>query len=298
MNLLITGAWNSALQHIKEIESMGHIAFFLQCEKDRLPCKYEEVDGIICNGLFLYHDIKKFSNLKYIQLTSAGYDRVPMDYITKNSIQINAKGVYSIPMAEFALCGVLQLYKQSHLFYKNQLVHKWEKNRDLLELYGKTICIVGCGNIGNECAIRFKSMGCDILGVDIKPYENSIYSEMVSLSNIKKVIIKSDVVILTLPLTNESKYLFNDEMLSLMKLNSIIVNISRGGVINENDLIMHLKDNLLGAVLDVFEEEPLLCKSTLWEMENVIVTPHNSFIGENNQKRLSNIINLNLRSIK
>lgn len=89
MNLLITGAWSDALQHIKEIENMGHSVFFLQYEKDKLPCDYQEVDGVICNGLFLYHRIEEFTNLKYIQLTSAGFDRVPIDYIQKHKIVIN-----------------------------------------------------------------------------------------------------------------------------------------------------------------------------------------------------------------
>ena len=150
MNILITGAWQDAQQHIAEIENMGHEVCFMQYEKDELPYEYGWVEGVICNGLFLYHEIEKFINLKYIQLTSAGYDRVPMDYVKKHGIEAhNAKGVYSIPMAEFAIAGVLELYKQRAFFRENQKVHKWEKHRGLLELYGKKVCIVGCGSVGN-----------------------------------------------------------------------------------------------------------------------------------------------------
>lgn len=81
MNLLITGAWNDAKDHFDELEKLGHHIEFLQFEKEALPCPYEWVEGVICNGLFLFHAIEKFANLKYIQLTSAGFDRVPMEYV-------------------------------------------------------------------------------------------------------------------------------------------------------------------------------------------------------------------------
>ena len=124
MNLLITGAWQQAKQYIEKIEEQGHSVRFLQYEKDALPCEYAWVEGIICNGLFVHHPIEKFTNLKYIQLTSAGFDRVPMDYVQEREIEIhNARGVYSVPMAEYALSGVLQLYKQAKFFHKNQQAH-------------------------------------------------------------------------------------------------------------------------------------------------------------------------------
>ena len=109
MNLLITGAWQDARAQIPALEKMGHSVKFLQYEKDALPCGYDWAEGIVCNGLFLHHPIEKFENLTYIQLTSAGFDRVPMDYVREKGIEIhNARGVYSVPMAEFALAGVLQ----------------------------------------------------------------------------------------------------------------------------------------------------------------------------------------------
>ena len=105
--------------------------------------------GSYLQRLFLSHPIEKFTNLRYIQLTSAGFDRVPMEYVKVHNIEIrNARGVYSIPMAEFALCGVLQLYKQSRFFMENQKARTWEKHRRLLELSGKTVCIIGCGSVG------------------------------------------------------------------------------------------------------------------------------------------------------
>lgn len=295
MNILITGAWHDAQNNIAEIERMGHTVCFMQNETDALPCEYDWVEGVICNGLFLTQDIQKFNNLKYIQLTSAGFDRVPMDYIRNHNIEIhNARGVYSIPMAEFAVSGVLQLYKQSRYFYENQKEHKWEKHRGLQELYGKTVCIVGCGSIGTECAKRFKAFGCDIIGVDIKPYPNEYYLRMEPLEKLDEALATSDIVVLTVPLTEETYDMMDSQRLAKMKTGSILVNVARGHIVNETALATALKTGEIGgAVLDVFEEEPLK-ESELWDIENVILTPHNSFVGEGNDNRLSRLILMNI----
>ena len=291
MNLLITGAWKQAKKYMEILEERGHCVEFLQFEKDELPCKYEWVEGIIGNGIFLTHPIEKFQNLKYIQLTSAGFDRVPMDYVKEHEIMIdNARGVYSVPMAEFAIAGVLSLYKKLQFFENKQNICVWEKNRNLKELFEKNICIVGCGSVGTECAKRFNAFGCTVFGVDINAKMDENFSEIYGIEDIEEVLSEADVVIITLPLTNETYHIFNKRLLMNVKNGAVIVNISRGGVIDTEALIEALHDNLGGAVLDVFEEEPLSCSSPLWQMKNVIVTPHNSFVGENNDKRLSKLI--------
>lgn len=294
MNLLITGAWSDGKNYLSELKAMGHDVCFMQFEKDKLPCAYEWVEGVICNGLFLSHPIGSFTNLRYIQLTSAGFDRVDMDYVKAHGIEIhNARGVYSIPMAEFAVCGVLQLYKQAAFFRENQKCHLWEKHRGLLELSGKKVLIVGCGSVGNECAKRFAAFDCEVIGVDLYPREDGLYSEMLPLEKLNTAIGEADIVILTLPLTEHTRYLINEERLSLLKSTAVLVNISRGAIIDTEALMKNI-DNLGGAVLDVFEDEPLGENNELWDLENAIITPHNSFVGENNKQRLWNTISNNL----
>ena len=108
MNLLVTGAFACTESDLNQLRECGHEVIFMQQEKSPLPCDASWVEGVICNGIFLSHPIEQFANLRFIQLTSAGFDRVPMDYIKEHGIEIhNAGGVYSIPMAEFAICGVL-----------------------------------------------------------------------------------------------------------------------------------------------------------------------------------------------
>lgn len=295
MNILITGAITLNENFKKNILDLNNNILFQQHEKDELICDYSWVEGVICNSLFLYHDITKFKNLKYIQLTSAGYDRVPLNYITKNNIKIyNAKGVYSIPMAEFVISSVLQIYKQNRFFNDNQKKHIWEKNRNLLELFGKNVCILGCGNVGTECAKRFKAFECNVYGVDINIYQNKYFDEIINIKSLNEILPKGDIVVLTLPLTSLTKHLFDKNKFNLMKENAILINISRGAIINTDDLINY-SSKLNAIILDVFEEEPLNENSPLWNMSNVIITPHNSFVGENNNARLYKLILNNLR---
>ncbi|MCB7068188.1 Glycerate dehydrogenase [uncultured Clostridium sp.] len=295
MKVLITGAWKCTQEQIDKIKSFGNEVYFLQYENEKLPCDYRDVEIVIGNGLFLSHPIEKFTNLKYIQLTSAGVDRVPTDHVKAHKIEIkNAKGVYSIPMAEFAISGVLYLYKQIDFFGKNQKIHKWEKHRGILELYGKTVCIVGCGSVGTECAKRFSVFGCRVIGIDLFPYENPLYEGLYPLECLEAKLAESDIVILTLPLTGQTRHLMNADTLSHMKKNSILVNIARGEIVDSEALVVALRGKLGGAVLDVFEDEPLEGNSPLWEMKQVMLTPHNSFIGDGNSQRLAELIIKNM----
>ena len=295
MNLLMTGAFGWTEEELNILRELGHNVIFMQQEKASLPCEAAWVEGVIGNGIFLYHPIEQFTDLKYIQLTSAGFDRVPMDYIDTHGIEINnARGVYSIPMAEFALGGVLQLYKQSVCFYENQKEHKWEKHRGLLELYGKNVCILGCGSVGTECAKRFKAFGCSVTGVDITPYQSELYESILSIDDVDEALMKADVIILTLPLTDKTKYLMNKERFSCLKEGAVLVNIARGAIVDTDALVDALNTRLGGVVLDVFEEEPLCEESSLWDMENVIITPHNSFVSDGNHDRMLDVIINNL----
>ena len=292
MNLLVTGAWLEAKEHIAEIERMGHSVVFLQQEKEELPCAYEWVEGVICNGLFLHHPISLFKSLRYIQLTSAGYDRVPMNEVERRRIKIyNARGVYSIPMAEFALAGVLDLYKDMAQFRKQQERHEWIKNRKIRELAGSKVVIVGCGSVGTECAKRFKAFDCQVIGVDVIVREDPWYDKIIKIEEIDRELQGADVVVLTVPLTKETRGLIDERRLRLIGEQGILVNIARGGIIDQKALEAWNGS----AVLDVFEEEPLEEESPLWEKEKMIVTPHNSFVGSGNGKRMLNVILGNLK---
>lgn len=296
MKILLTGAFNYSESQIEYIKKMGHEVTFVQDERIKLPIDVSSFDAVICNGLFLKNEIAEFKSLKYIQLLSAGLDRVPLDYIKTHNISLfNARGVYSIPIAEFTLRGILDLYKNSAFFIENQKKKGWNKYRSINELYGKNALIVGAGSIGSEIAKRLCAFGVKVRGVDICPSSADGFEAVLPLSELKAELNNADIVILSLPLTDESMGMFNTSLFNEMKKSPVFVNIARGALVNESALINALEGGQLsGAVLDVFEEEPLSKASPLWDMENVIATPHNSFIGEGNNKRMFDLIIENL----
>ena len=297
MKLLITGAWQGAKEHLNLLRAEGHEVAFLQQEKDALPVEADWAEGVICNGLFLHHPIEAFTSLRYIQLTSAGFDRVPMDAVKSRGIEIhNARGVYSIPMAEHAVWGVLSLYHQARFFLQNQTASRWEKHRGLLELAGKTVCILGTGSVGTACAERFRAFGCRVVGVNRTVRENAAFDAVLPMDALDDTLSQADVVVLTLPLTDATRGLMNAAHLGSMKPGAVLVNIARGALVEESALIDALQHHLGGAVLDVFDPEPLAPESPLWTMENVIVTPHNSFVSDGNAARLNALILGNLEA--
>lgn len=297
MRLLLTGAWRSAQTHIPALEALGHELLFLPQERDPLPCPPDWAEGVVCNGLFLHHPLAEFRSLRFLQLTSAGLDRVDAEALRRRGVRLcNARGVYSVPMAEFALTGVLSLYKQSRFFAERQRAHAWEKRRDLRELCGRNVTLLGCGSVGTECAKRFTALGCRVTGVDLFPREDPSYEAVLPLEALDALLPGTKILILTLPLTPETRGLLNAERLTLLPEDAVLVNIARGAVADQAALTAALQDGKLGgAVLDVFETEPLPADSPLWDMENVILTPHNSFVGDGNEERLSALIINNLR---
>ena len=297
MRLLLTGAWAQAEAQIPTLEALGHRPVLLPQERDPLPCDPGEIEGVVCNGLFLHHPIQAFPRLRYIQLTSAGLDRVSLAEIRARGITLhNARGVYSVPMAEFALAGVLALYKQTRFFLDQQRSRRWEKRRDLGELFGRRVAILGCGSVGTECARRFAAFGCPVTGVDLFPRQDPAYAAIQPLEALDRLLPETDILILTLPLSPETRGLMDARRLGLLPPEALLVNVARGGLVEEGALCAALAEGrLAGAVLDVFETEPLPPDSPLWAMEQVLLSPHNSFVGPGNPERLTRLILENLR---
>lgn len=289
MNVLVTGAFQLNSGEREQLEAAGHKVFVHGDERAPVDCP-ERYEAVVCNGLFLYNSIECFTSLRLIQLTSAGLDRVPLDYIRAHGIELhNAADVYSVPMAEFAVCGILQLYKQSRFFTTNQAQHKWEKHRGLLELSDKHVCILGCGDVGREIAKRLKAFGCRITGVNRTVRVLPDFDEVLPLDKLAETAASCDILVCCIALTPETRGIVSREVFDRLPAGAIFVNIARGALADEAAMTTWLQNGGY-AVLDVFEEEPLSESSPLWDMENVLLTPHNSFVGEKNRDRMWEII--------
>lgn len=298
MNLLLTGCFNYTEVQKEKLASLGFRIYFMQQETEALPLAAAEVDATVCNGLFLSHNIEDFINLKFIQLTSAGFDRVPVDYIKAKGIALhNARGVYSVPMAEWALYRVLEHYKQGWFFKNKQEQHQWTKHRGLLELAGSRVAVVGAGNVGQEVAKRFGALGCHVTGFDIHTNSTPFFDEMTLTASLLEHIGLYDVVVITAPLLPSTRGLISYDVMKGMKENATLVNIARGGLIDQEALVQVLCERKdLFAALDVFENEPLEEDSPLWTMDNVAISPHNSFVSDRNNERMFDVMYQNLKN--
>ena len=150
--------------------------------------------------------------------------------------------------------------------------------------------------MGQEVAKRFKAFGTKIVAVDLFPIQNEYVDFFYAFEDAEQALPLCDVVVVTLPLTDKTFHWLNRERLEQMNPEAILVNIARGAVIHEADLIEFLRQKKIAyAALDVFEEEPLSTHSPLWKMENVAVSPHNSFVSNRNNERMFDVIYQNLK---
>jgi phosphoglycerate dehydrogenase-like enzyme len=293
--ILLTGALSCTQNQINNIENLGYQVTFVQEERKKLDIDVDDFDVVICNNLFLYNNIEDFTKLKLIQLTSAGLDRVPLDYIKENNIKIlNAIGIYSNPISEWVILKVLEVYKKTKTFVKQQVEKKWIKQRDLLELTNKNIAIVGYGSIGKAVAKKFKAFESKIYAFDITDINDQNVDKFCNINTFDDFLSKMDIIVLTLPLNDSTKNFINADRLLKMKIGAVLVNVSRGGIVNETDLVNVLNTRTdITAVLDVFREEPLI-NDNIWSLQNAIITPHNAYASVDNNNRLFNLIYTNL----
>ena len=155
--------------------------------------------------------------------------------------------------------------------------------------------IIGVGNIGQECAKRFKAFGTKVIGADIFDSKCEFIDEFFYMDSLSTALKLCDIAVLCLPLTDKTEHLINKDTLSIFKDDAVLINISRGKVINEADLCDALESGKFsGVALDVFEQEPLTDKSPLWDIERCYITPHNSFVSDAINQRLFELIYKNL----
>lgn len=299
MKLLVTSALGGDESRLAELRALGHDVLYLQDERGPLPEGAREVDGVVCNALFLHHDVAEFPNLRFVQLTSAGLDRAPVDAFAARGVALfNARGVYSIPLAEWVVLQILQLTKRARFFLRNQEERRWQKARDLTELAGRTACIVGFGDVGRAVAKRLRAFDVRIVAVDAAPIDSPLADETLGVDALGPALAAADFVVLTVPLTPDTRHLIDDAALTLMKPDAVLVNVSRGGVIDEDALVRALESGRFsGIALDVFETEPLDPASPLWAFERVLITPHNSFVSDRTPERLFRLVLTNLASV-
>ena len=211
-------------------------------------------------------------SVRWVQVGSIGIDHImPWD---PDRVTVTNSPVHRDVMSEFALCGVLMLNLGMPRFIAQQARREW-RNHDLPSVMGETIAVIGFGGIGQGLGRRAKAIGMRVIGVRVRPEPSADADEVRGLDRLHETLGEADVVALTLPLTAESRNLFDAGTIAACKPGARFVNVARGGIVDEDALSKAVASGALGAVFsDVFATEPLPADSPLWAQENVIVTPH------------------------
>jgi phosphoglycerate dehydrogenase-like enzyme len=289
--------YNYGGEKMKDIEAFGYDIKVMK-ELDLIYSEaLEDVEVLVCYDPFKTLDIEKMKNLKWIQLSSIGIDQLPVEYVKDTSIIIsNNKGGYSIPMGEWIVLKTLELFKNSKVLYENQVNKKWKMDTSILELYGKTIGFIGTGTIAVEAAKRFQGFGVNILGVNTDGRDIQYFDRCYAMSELHEMLKLCDVVVGTIPYTKATHHLINEVSFKAMQKGTFFINVARGSIVDEVSLIENLKSGKLsGAALDVYEEEPLKDHNPLWDLNNVILTSHNSWVSEMRNERRFKLVYNNMK---
>jgi len=224
----------------------------------------------------------QINNLKWIQIGNAGVDDSLFDEVINSNIIItNSRGINSIPVAEYVMAAILFFSKNFPdclNFKKEKKWSQWYIAKKNNVLKNQSIGIVGYGAIGKEIAKRAKAFNMRVFAtrrLQKNKTSNSKVDELLPINDLEYMIGKSQFLVIACPLTPLTKNLIDKNQLNLMPPNSYIINISRGDIVNEKDLIEHLKNNKIkGAALDVFHNEPLKQNNDLFKLKNVFLSPH------------------------
>lgn len=209
-----------------------------------------------------------------------------------------SSGVHGGPLAEFAMLGLLAFAKRLPERMEDQRAHRWPDEQEPVgELRGRTLLLVGLGAIGAETARLAKAFGMQVLAVkrDASGQHRHV-DELHPAERLRDLFGRADAIVSSLPLTEATRGLIDADTLAAAKRGAVFVSVGRGGVVDEAALIERLRDGTLGgAVLDVFAQEPLPPDSPLWDLDNVIVSPHASALVESEEERVVDLFCDNLR---
>ena len=298
MKVLITAGYDMTEEKLQRLRDLGCHPVVWPSEKEPVSEDHYDTEILFSYKVFDHTDIRKFHQLKLIQLTSSGMDHVPLEWVKEKKIALcNARGIYSIPIAEWVLLKTMEIYRRSRFYEKAQRESAWKKNRDMEEVFGKTVGIIGTGSIGTETAKRFKVFGATVLGINTSGRKAAFFDECFAIQNLSEVLERTDVLVLALPLKEETTHLMNRKMLENMKKNAVLINVSRGPVVDEAKLLERLNQGYFrGVALDVFQEEPLPEGHPLWAHPKVLATPHVSFLSTSVPDRAFQLAYRNIRA--
>jgi phosphoglycerate dehydrogenase-like enzyme len=249
-----------------------------------------------------FSTVRKAPGLKWLHVFNAGVDHPIYAEMLQRGVRLTTSaGTTAVPIAQTAITGLLMLARNFPRWLNAQREHRWDPARAPhfpRDLPGQTVLIVGLGSIGSEIARLARVLGLKVIGVrrsQQKPGDP--VDELHPPQKLPELLPRADWLVIASPLTAETRGLINADLLALLPQGARIINIGRGEIIDEAAMIEALRSgHLSGAYLDVFEKEPLPAESPLWDLPNVLVSPHNSAAASGNDERVYQLFVANLEN--
>ena len=282
----------------EKIESISNIDLQVVSPKQVTPEDLDGVEVLYDWSNTLKDAVVKSDTLNWIQVVRAGVDALPLPELnSKGVILTNGSGANAINIAEQTLAYMLMFVRRMNLTARHQDAREWKHDEGYDEVYNKTVMIVGVGHIGTLIAKYAKALGMKTIGVRHSDKPAEYIDEMIPMSELSNRINEVHFVINALPDTDETLGIFNKDLFDAMSKKAYYINIGRGKTTNMDDLVDALNDEAIaGAALDVTTPEPLPSDSPLWDMKNVIITPHDAGMSVHYEERAFDIFKRNLKS--
>ncbi|MFR2364577.1 MAG: NAD(P)-dependent oxidoreductase [Eubacterium sp.] len=285
-------------------DRFGEVKIYDFTKDEEIPERIKDADVILCNKSSMSEkNLSGAKKLKYIGLFATGYNNVDLEYTRKKGITVCNAGSYSTEaVAQHVFAFILHYYNtisRYDEFVKNKgwiNTNKFSPFMEMKELFGKTIGIIGYGSIGQKVAVIANAFGMNVLAYSRSALKENRQSDKVTYATVDEILEKSDIVTIHCPLNNDSEKMCNKEFFTKMKKDSLFINTSRGGVVNQEDLMWALNNNVIQyAALDVIEKEPMPEDCKLIETKNLVITPHAAWAPLETRERLIKIVSKNLQ---
>jgi phosphoglycerate dehydrogenase-like enzyme len=220
--------------------------------------------------------VNRMERLKWVHIGQSGMETLPFDLLKEKGVFItNSRGINASTISEYVLSAMLNIVRKSFVFADRARQKVWDSETTVDELLGKTVGIFGLGMVGREVAKRAKAFDMTVLGVDVFSGEVPFVDKRYTPEQRMEVLPQCDFVVLCMPLLPSTQGMIDRNELTMMKKTAWLINVGRGPLVVTDALVEAIDANMLaGAVLDVFDTEPLPQEDVLWSRENIWITPH------------------------
>jgi glycerate dehydrogenase len=296
MKLIFLDALTLGDIELSHFEKLGDVKIYQTTKANETLDRVKEADIVLTNKVVIDKEIMDNSNIKMIQILATGMNNVDLEYAKQKGIIVkNVAGYSTNSVAQLTFAFVLEIMNKLK-YYDEYSKTKYSDSKifthivDFYELNGKTWGIIGLGNIGKKVASIAKAFGCEVVYYSTSGKNNNSEYKQVSLDEV----LKSDIISIHAPLNEKTNNLLNKNNLNLIKKDAILINMGRGGIVNEADLAEIIDKKGFYAGFDVFTKEPITKDNPLLKVKNIILTPHIAWASVEARKKLIDLAYKNI----